>query len=70
MFEHRRLKLDLFALALLAACAFFVASLATYDRADPPGTLVYPARAECANACGRAGAYASHLLYTGVGFGA
>ncbi|RIK80004.1 MAG: DNA translocase FtsK [Planctomycetota bacterium] len=70
MFENRSLKLDLFALALLAACAFLCIALATYDRADPPGTVVYPPREACQNACGPAGAYAAHLLYAGVGFAA
>ena len=70
MFENRSLKLDLFALALLAGCALLSASLATYDPADPPGTLVHPPRTTCANTCGPAGAYAAHMLYAGVGFGA
>lgn len=70
MFENRSLKLDLFALALLAACVFLGTALATYDRADQPGTLVYPPRPEFGNACGPIGAYAAHALYAGVGFGA
>ncbi|MBA4106858.1 MAG: DNA translocase FtsK [Pirellula sp.] len=70
MFENRSLKLDLFALALLAACVFLGTALATYDPADQPGTLVYPPRAEYQNACGPIGAYAAHALYAGVGFGA
>jgi S-DNA-T family DNA segregation ATPase FtsK/SpoIIIE len=70
MFENRSLRLDLFALALLAACAFLGTALATYDPADQPGTRVYPPRAEYQNACGPTGAYAAHALYAGVGFGA
>lgn len=70
MFENRSLKLDLFALALLAACVFLGTALATYDRADQPGTLVYPPRPEYGNACGPIGAYIAHALYAGVGFGA
>ncbi|QDT72104.1 FtsK/SpoIIIE family DNA translocase [Lacipirellula limnantheis] len=70
MFENRSLKLDLLALALLAACAFLGTALATYDPADPPGTLVYPPPAEYRNACGPIGAYAAHALYAGVGFAA
>ena len=68
MFENRSLKLDLFALALLATCAFLGTALATYDPADPPGTLVFPAPAEYRNACGSIGAYAAHALFAGVGY--
>jgi S-DNA-T family DNA segregation ATPase FtsK/SpoIIIE len=70
MFENRSLKLDLFALALLAVCAFLATALATYDAHDPPGTLVFPPRGVYENACGPTGAYAAHLLFAGVGFGA
>jgi S-DNA-T family DNA segregation ATPase FtsK/SpoIIIE len=70
MFENRSLKLDLLALALLAACAFFATALATYDPTDQPGTLVYPPRPEYHNACGPMGAYVAHGLYAGAGFGA
>ena len=70
MFENRSLKLDLFALALLAACVFLGTALATYDPADQPGTLVYPPRPEYGNACGPIGASTAHALYAGVGFGA
>jgi S-DNA-T family DNA segregation ATPase FtsK/SpoIIIE len=70
MFENRSLKLDLVALALLAACVLLVAALASYDPADPPGTLVDPPRTAVANRCGPVGACAAHLLYAGVGFAA
>ncbi len=70
MFENRSLKLDLVALALLAAGAFLVAALASYDPGDPPGTLIYPPRSVVANRCGPVGAYAAHLLYAGVGYAA
>ena len=43
MLENRNLKLDLLALALLAAVIFLAAALLSYDPADPPGTLVFPA---------------------------
>ena len=46
MFENRRLKLDLLALGLLAMVAFLATSLASYDPADPPGTLVSPPNEE------------------------
>ena len=38
MLENRNLKLDLLALALLAAVIFLAAALLSYDPADPPGT--------------------------------
>jgi S-DNA-T family DNA segregation ATPase FtsK/SpoIIIE len=70
MFENRSLKLDLLALALLALCAFLATSLASYNAADPPGTLVHPPREVYENACGPIGAYAAHVLLAGVGFAA
>ncbi len=70
MFEQRSLKLDLIALGLLAIVLFLGLALLTYDTADPPGTLVHPAHAEAANSCGRAGAWAAHLLLEGLGWSA
>src|SRR3954454_15129877 len=70
MFENRSLKLDLFALALLALCAFLATSLLSYDSGDPPSTLIHPPRAEYHYACGPIGAYTAHVLFAGVGFAA
>jgi len=70
MFESRSLKLDLVALGLLAVCVLLVAALTTYDPGDSPGTLVYPPRTTYENACGPVGAYAAHMLFAAVGFGA
>jgi S-DNA-T family DNA segregation ATPase FtsK/SpoIIIE len=70
MFDNRSLKLDLVALALLALCAFLAVSLASYEPADPPGTLISPPRDYYENACGRVGAYAAHVLFAGVGYAA
>ena len=56
MLEKRDLKLDLFALGLLALTVFLGASLFSYDPADPPSELVYPQHSEPANVCGRYGA--------------
>ncbi len=70
MFEQRNLKTDLLALALLALAIFLGASMFSYDLADPPSKLVYPARSATLNVCGRSGALASTLLFTGFGFGA
>jgi S-DNA-T family DNA segregation ATPase FtsK/SpoIIIE len=70
MFENRSLKLDLCALALAALTAFLGVSLWTYNRFDAPSTLADPPLAEVQNACGIAGAYASHYLFESLGFGA
>ena len=70
MFEDRNLKLDLFALGLLALVIFLGVSLATYDKADPPSSLVYPTSGTIQNACGRSGALAAHWLLEGLGIGA
>ena len=70
MLEHRDLKKDLLALGLFALIVFLAASLLSYDAGDPPSKLVYPERAEFLNLCGRSGAFASRLLFTGLGIGA
>ena len=83
MFETRNLKLDLFALGLLALVIFLGFSLFTYRPADPveelvqplnqfytPDQLVYPSNDQPQNACGRLGAMCADLLFTGVGVGA
>jgi len=70
MLEQRNLKLDLVALALIALNVFLGLALATYDPADPPSTLVYPANAHAVNACGRSGAWIAHTLFEGFGWSA
>jgi DNA segregation ATPase FtsK/SpoIIIE, S-DNA-T family len=70
MFENRSLKLDLCALVLLAGVAFLGVSLWTYDRFDPPSTLVDPPRQSIHNACGIAGAYTANFLFESMGYGA
>ena len=70
MFEHRNLKLDLFALALMALTIFLGAALFSYDRADPPSQLVYPQNFEIHNVCGRSGAIVSRGLLEALGAGA
>ncbi|MDZ4658902.1 MAG: DNA translocase FtsK 4TM domain-containing protein [Bythopirellula sp.] len=70
MFENRSLRIDLFTLALLAVTALLGGSLATYDPADPPSTLVQPPRTEYQNAVGPIGAYVSHYLLESIGVGA
>jgi len=83
MFENRNLKIDLFALVLLALVVFLGLALATYSPADPvaqlvwplsslyqPDALVYPRSETVGNACGWWGALAADWLLTGVGLGA
>jgi DNA segregation ATPase FtsK/SpoIIIE, S-DNA-T family len=70
MFENRNRKLDLAALALLAVVMFLGVSLWTYNRFDPPSTLVYPASNMIHNACGGAGAFVANYLLESLGLGA
>ena len=70
MFDDRSLKLDLFALALLAATLFLGLSLASYSPADPPSALVYPPQEHTTNWCGRWGALAANGMLQGFGIGA
>jgi len=70
MLEKRNLKLDLLALGLLALTVFLAASLLSYDKADPPNTLVHPQRTETVNLCGRYGALVSVWLLNAFGLGA
>ncbi|MCE9545010.1 MAG: DNA translocase FtsK 4TM domain-containing protein [Planctomycetia bacterium] len=75
MLEERNVKLDLFALALLALVIFAGLSLVSYHRADPLGlddasSLVYPASKSVDNICGRGGAWVADRLLRGLGVGA
>ncbi len=70
MFEERSLKLDLCALTLSALVVFLGVALWTYDVADPPGTLTWPASETVHNACGRTGAASAHYLFESLGYGA
>ncbi len=70
MFEQRKLKRDLLALALLALAIFLTAALLSYDPADPPSSLVYPPHFQIHNICGRSGAIAARLLFEALGIGA
>jgi S-DNA-T family DNA segregation ATPase FtsK/SpoIIIE len=66
----RNIKLDLLALGLLALVVFLTMALATYDPADPPSSLFYPARDSVANACGHSGAWTAHVLLSALGLAA
>ncbi|HEY4234962.1 MAG TPA: DNA translocase FtsK 4TM domain-containing protein [Lacipirellulaceae bacterium] len=70
MFENRSRKLDLAALALAAAVMFLGVSLWTYDRFDPPSTLIFPPTNIVHNACGWAGAFAANYMLETLGLGA
>ena len=52
MLDFPRLRNDLLALALLAAVVFAGLSLASYDPADPPATMVFPPPARVAISSG------------------
>ena len=70
MFENRNRQLDLAALALAAVVMFLGVSLWTYDRFDPPSTLVFPPSNLVHNSCGWAGAYTANYLLESLGLGA
>ncbi len=67
MIDFQRLKNDLLALGCLALSVFLVLSLGSYDPADPPASLVYPAHATVANLAGQPGAITANSLFTLLG---
>ena len=70
MNENSRLKTDLLALGLLAVTVFSGLSLFSYDPADPPSSVVFPARDITLNTCGTVGAFVAHTLLSLFGMGA
>lgn len=70
MLEDRSMKLDLVAIALAAMTLLLGFSLASYNRYDPPSTLVWPPSDTVHNACGRGGAMVSHAMLQMMGVGA
>lgn len=70
MSDLPHLRRDLVALALLVATVFLVVSIGSYDPADPPSDLVYPANEQVHNVCGRLGARVSSGLLEAFGIGA
>lgn len=83
MLENRNPRYDLFAVILLVGIVFLAASLFTYDKADPVGSLfppldqfyqsdilVYPQNESPRNACGYWGALTADVLFTTLGIGA
>lgn len=76
----RKLQYDLFVVVLLAIVVFLMASLATWDPADPvtlarlipvsvyqPDQLVWPQHDSPRNACGALGALVADVLYNSLG---
>jgi len=70
MFDYERFRNDALALGLLALVVFVGLSFLSYDPADPPSDLVFPARHTPVNICGSTGAsiafYGRQLLGFGV----
>lgn len=70
MFDYERFRNDVMALGLMALVVFVGLSFMSYDPADPPSDLVFPARRTPINICGTTGAsiafYGRHLLGIGV----
>ena len=82
MSDERRIGNDIIAVILLTFIVFLVASLATYDPADPvinssrllnsiyePDVLVYPQNDSIQNVCGTIGAWMSDMLIHVLGIG-
>lgn len=67
MIDFQRLKNDLLALGCLALSVFLVLSLGSYDPADPPASLVFPAHTTVANLAGQPGAVTANSLFTLLG---
>ena len=61
---------DLMALLLLATAVFVIASLATFDPADPPSARLFPPNVRATNACGFSGSAVASTLYEWLGLGA
>lgn len=70
MFDYERFRNDVLALGLMALVVFVGLSFLSYDPADPPSDLVFPARRTPINICGSTGAtiafYGRQLLGAGV----
>ncbi|MFO0999609.1 MAG: DNA translocase FtsK 4TM domain-containing protein [Planctomycetaceae bacterium] len=67
--DTERLKTDLLALGLLALVVFVGLSFLSYDPADPPSTLVFPARAAPTNICGEVESVVAFHSRQWMGFG-
>ena len=67
MIDYQRLKTDLLALGCLALSVFLALSLGSYDPADPPASLVFPAHTMIANLAGQPGAITATGLFSVLG---
>lgn len=67
MIDFQRLKNDLLALGCLALAVFLALSLGSYDPADPPGSLVFPAHTTIHNFGGKPGALTASSLFAVLG---
>ena len=67
MIDFQRLKNDLLALGCLALSVFLALSLGSYDPADPPASLIFPAHTTIANIAGQPGAFTANSLFTMLG---
>ncbi|MDA0588020.1 MAG: DNA translocase FtsK [Planctomycetota bacterium] len=70
MWDFRKLKSDLFALALLGATLFVGLAMLSFDPADSPGATVFPVHKEVSNLCGELGARLAWGLRATFGLGA
>ncbi|GAB4139284.1 FtsK/SpoIIIE family DNA translocase [Thermopirellula anaerolimosa] len=70
MSVQSELQRDLLSLFSFALALFLIAALATFDPADPPSHVVYPANEKPSNVCGWAGAVTAHYLLEWTGIGA
>lgn len=70
MIDYRRLKTDLFAIALLAVTVFVGMSLISFNPADLPAQTVFPTPETIQNACGPVGSHTAYAMFWTFGLGA
>jgi len=70
MWDYRRLRTDIVALALFAVTLFVGASMLSFDPADPPARLTHPLREQPLNLCGEIGAGLAYWLRLSFGLAA
>ena len=67
MLDYRRIRDDLFALALSGAIVFVGLSLCSYSSSDRPASTVYPPPETVHNLCGPVGAQVAYTLIMSTG---
>ncbi|MFP6764794.1 MAG: DNA translocase FtsK 4TM domain-containing protein, partial [Planctomycetaceae bacterium] len=70
MWDIRKLKSDLIALALLGVTLFVGLSMLSFDPADEPGSTVFPVHQKVSNLCGEFGAKLAWGMRCSFGLGA